>query len=223
MSSSIDSTFRKILFSYMELGEKKLFKTSLKEFKIDKHVHLYYSKRRNIPICALPRLKLVLSSRSGFVSFCYNFYTFANAYNYNISINTASIKSIAKFVISHEVGHILDPEIYQTRSQYSQILSNIIDLLLKYDIDVTNADFYKSNLPIDLEDAVLDLKKNLIDRESKAWDIAKGFVTFEDAKEEYIFNKMKEYALATYNFGTIKNIVREHNLDVFFKYKRYFA
>ena len=41
--------------------------------------------------------------------------------------------------------------------------------------------------------------------------------------EKFIFNKIKEYALATYNYGDLKTIVKENNLDVFFKYKRYFA
>ena len=41
--------------------------------------------------------------------------------------------------------------------------------------------------------------------------------------KEIIFNNIREYALATYNYGNLKNIVKEHNIDVFFKYKRYFA
>lgn len=223
MSYSVDSTFRKILFSYLDLGEKKLLKRSIKELNIDKRVYLYYSKYRNIPICTLPRLKLILSSRSGFVSFCYNFFTFANASSNNIAISPSSISTISKFVLSHEIGHILDPKIYDTKLEYSQILSNIVDLLIKYDIDITQNNFYKSNLPLDLENAVLDLKKNLIDRESRAWDIARDFLVFENKEDELIFNKMREYALATYNFGNIKNVIREHNIDIFFKYRKYLA
>ncbi|MEG2058132.1 MAG: hypothetical protein RRZ84_09570, partial [Romboutsia sp.] len=68
---------------------------------------------------------------------------------------------------------------------------------------------------------VIRLKKNLIDRESKAWEIARDFLIFNNEEETLIFNKMKQYALATYNFGNLKNIVKEHNIDVFFKYKRY--
>ena len=41
--------------------------------------------------------------------------------------------------------------------------------------------------------------------------------------EKIIFNKVREYALATYNYGNLKSIVKEHNIDVFFKYKRYLA
>ena len=73
-----------------------------------------------------------------------------------------------------------------------------------------------------MEECVIRLKKNLISRESKAWDIARDFLNIEDDKEKLIFNKMKEYALATYNFGNLKNIIREHNIDIYFKYKRYF-
>lgn len=223
MTSSDGSIFRKILISYNEIGEKKFLKKSLKDLNIDKKVFLYYSKNKNIPICALPKLKLVLTSKHGFVSFCYNFYSFLDSSNNNISICPSNLRSIAKFVISHEVGHILDPDINTAKAEYTNILSTIVDKLIEYDIDVSNNDFYKNNLPFDLEDCVLDLKKNLIDRESKAWDIAKSFLVFESDKERLIFDKMKEYALATYNYGNLKNIVREHNIDVFFKYRRYFS
>ena len=47
--------------------------------------------------------------------------------------------------------------------------------------------------------------------------------SYKIEKEKIIFNKVKEYALATYNYGNIKSIVKEHNIDVFFKYKRYLA
>lgn len=223
MASSVESNFRKILISYGELGEKKLLKNSLKDLSIDKKVHLYYSKSKNVPICALPKLKLILTSKHGFVSFCYNFYSFIDSPYNNISISTSNIKCIARYVICHEVGHILDPTIYDAKTQYSDILTSIIDKLVEYDVDINDSNLHKANLPPDLEDCVLELKRNLIDRESKAWDIAKSILVFNNPKEEILFNKIKEYALATYNFGNLKNIIKEHNIDVFFKYKRYFS
>ena len=126
-------------------------------------------------------------------------------------------------VLSHEVGHLLDSEISNTKYEYGDILTNIIDKLIEYNIDITNNDFYKENLPSDLEKYVVDLKKNLINRESKAWDIGKTIIYFENENEKLIFNKVKEYALATYNYGNLKTIIKEHNIDVFFKYKRHFA
>lgn len=223
MASSIESKFTKILIYYSELGEKKLIKTSLNDLKIDKKVHLYYSKKRHIPICALPKLKFVLASRQGFVSFCYNFFAYIDTSTNNISISSANIKAIAKFVVSHEVGHILDPTVYDAKVQYGDILSKLIDKLIEYDIDINDSNLHKSNLPVDLEECVLDLKRNLIDRESKAWDIAKTIVDIDTSNEEYLFNKIREYALATYNYGNLKNIIKEHNIDVFFKYKRYLS
>lgn len=223
MTSSAESKFTNILIYYKELGEKKLLKQSLKELNIDKKMYLLYFKRKQVPVCALPGLKLILTSKYGFVSFCYNFYSFIDSSSNSISLCPSNIKSIAKIVISHEIGHILDPDIYTAKSEYSNILSNIIDKLIEYDIDVSSTDFHKGNLPYDLEKCALDLKRNLIDRESKAWDIAKSFIIFSNDKEELIFEKMREYALATYNFGNLKNIVREHNIDVFFRYKKYFT
>lgn len=223
MASSIESKFTKILIYYNELGEKKLLKTSLKDLSIDKKVHLYYSKNKHVPICALPKLRFVLTSRQGFVSFCYNFFAYVESSTNNIAISSSNIKSIAKFVISHEVGHILDPTIYNAKTQYGDILSKLIDKLIEYDVDINDTNLHKANLPIDLEECVLELKRNLIDRESKAWDIAKTIVSIDNSKEEYLFNKIREYALATYNYGNLKNIVREHNIDVLFKYKRYFS
>ncbi|MCR8745127.1 hypothetical protein [Romboutsia lituseburensis] len=223
MTSFDSNRYRKIAFYYKDLGEKKLLKRSVSNLNIDKRVFLYYSKYSNVPICALPRIKFVLSSRSGFLSFCYNFFTFVNSNENCIIISPSSISSIAKFVISHEVGHILDPDIYKSKEEYTLILSNLIDKLVEYNIDIDTNDFHKGNIPIELESCVIDLKKNLINRESKAWDIAKTIVNFENPKEEFLFNKMKEYALATYNFGNLKNIVKEHHLDIFFKRRQYSA
>jgi hypothetical protein len=223
MTSFDANNYRKIALYYIELGEKKLLKKSLSSLNINKKVFLFYSKGSNIPICALPRLKTILSSRNSFLSFCYNFFSFVNNYETVISISPSSIKSVAKFVISHEVGHILDPDIYKAKQEYAIILSSIIDTIIQFDIDVNSEDFHKGNLPLELDNSILDLKKNLIDRESKAWDIAKAFLVFENSKEEFLFNKMREYALATYNFGGLKNIVKEHNLDIYFKRRKYLA
>lgn len=222
MSSFDTEMYRKIALYYQELGEKKLLKKSLKNININKKVFLHYSKYRNIPICTLPQFKLVLASRLGFLSFCYNFFSFVNVDKTIVSINSNSINLIAKFVLSHEIGHILDPDISKSKEEYATILSDIVDKIIEYDIDINKVNFHKSNLPYDLEECVIRLKKNLINRESKAWDIARDFLNIKDDKEKLIFNKMKEYALATYNFGNLKNIVREHNIDIFFKYKRYF-
>ena len=222
MSSFDTETYKKIALYYKELGEKNLLKKSLKDIGINRKVFLHYSKYKNIPICTLPQFKLILASRLGFLSFCYNFFTFVNVNKTIVSINLDSIDSIAKFVLSHEIGHILDPDISSSKEEYATILSDIVDKIIKYNIDINKIDFYKDNLPYDLEECVIRLKKNLINRESKAWDIARDFLNIEDDKEKLIFNKMKEYALATYNFGNLKNIIREHNIDIFFKYKRYF-
>ena len=222
MSSFDTETYKKIALYYKELGEKKLLKKSLKDIGINRKVFLHYSKYKNIPICTLPQFKLILASRLGFLSFCYNFFTFVNVNKTIVSINLDSIDSIAKFVLSHEIGHILDPNILNSKEEYATILSDIVDKIIEYNIDINKIDFYKDNLPYDLEECVIRVKKNLINRESKAWDIARDFLNIEDDKEKLIFNKMKEYALATYNFGNLKNIIREHNIDIFFKYKRYF-
>ena len=222
MSSFDTETYKKIALYYKELGEKKLLKKSLKDIGINRKVFLHYSKYKNIPICTLPQFKLILASRLGFLSFCYNFFTFVNVNKTIVSINLDSIDSIAKFVLSHEIGHILDPNILNSKEEYATILSDIVDKIIEYNIDINKIDFYKDNLPYDLEECVIRFKKNLINRESKAWDIARDFLNIEDDKEKLIFNKMKEYALATYNFGNLKNIIREHNIDIFFKYKRYF-
>ncbi|MGL5347784.1 MAG: hypothetical protein ACRDA3_10570 [Peptostreptococcaceae bacterium] len=215
------SDIRKISIYYNELGEKKVLKKSLANLNINKKVFLIYSKKRNIPICALPKLRTILSSKQGFLCFCYNFFAFVNMYDYVIPITSSSIKSIAKFVVSHEVGHILDTDIYNTKEEYAVILSTLIEKIIEYDIDIKNYDLMKENLPQEVEDCVLALKKNLVSRETKAWTIARSFLEFENPTEELIFNKVKEYALATYNFGNLKNVIREHNLETYFKYRRY--
>ncbi len=214
--------FTKIVIIFRELGEKKLLKNVFKNITSNKKVFLYYSKRGNIPICVLPRLRLILSSRSGFLSFCFNFFSFMSCYSTPITVNHANIQYIANCVISHEIGHILDPDVYQAKEDYAIILTNLIEKLIKYDVNIKDENCHKKNLPPDLEECILDLKKNLISRETKAWDIAETILKFQSEKERYLFYKIKEYALATYNYGNLKTIVKEHNLETFLKYRKYF-
>ena len=207
MSCVPEVDFNKIIYCYHDLGEKKLLKKSLSGLNINKKVFLFYARNSHVPICALPKFRLVLSSRSGFLSFCCNFFHFMSCYRYPIPVSKANIASIAKFVLSHEVGHILDPDVYASKEEYANILTNIVEKLIEYDIDIEKADFYK---------------KNLIYRESKAWDIAKNIVIFNNDEDRYLFERIREYALATYNFGNLKNIIKEHNIENILKYRKYF-
>ena len=180
----------------------------------------FYFKRKFIPICTLPKFRIILVSKQGFISFCYNFFSFLHSKNLFINVSYKNIMSIAKFVVYHEVGHILDKSINDNKVEYNQILKNFINKIIEYDIDINVENLHKKNLPSDLEECVLKLKKNLINRESTAWKIAHDLIEFEDKNEELIFTNMREYALATYNFGTIQNIINENNIDIFIKYKK---
>lgn len=210
---------------YDNLGGKKLFKNYIKELnsKLDKKVHLYYSNKKDTPICALPKLRMLIITRVGFLSFCYNFYFYVNTFDYyNIDISEENLKIIAKCVCSHEVGHILDESISENKWEHSKILTDIVEKMIYYNVDISKENYYKNNLPKDLEESVITFKKNLIERESIAWEIGKSIMPFNNEKEKFLFNKIREYALATYNYGDLKTIVKENNLEVFFKYKKYF-
>lgn len=211
---------KQILTTYESLGEKKLIKEIVKDIQVNKKLYLLYFKRKLVPICTLPRLRLILVSKQGFISFCFNFFSFLYSKKIFINISPTNISSIAKFVIYHEVGHILDTNIQKNRSEYTQILTTFIDKLIEYDIDVDINNLHKQNLPADVEECVIRLKKNLIERESIAWNIAYEILDLKDKNEELIFSNMREYALATYNFGNIKNIISENNIDMFLKYKK---
>ncbi len=218
---SYDSNLiNKILIAYEDLGEKKFIKKIVKDINIDKKLYLFYFKRKFIPICTLPKFRIILVSKQGFISFCYNFFSFLHSKNLFINVSYKNIMSIAKFVVYHEVGHILDKSINDNKVEYNQILKTFINKIIEYDIDINVENLHKKNLPSDLEECVLKLKKNLINRESTAWKIAHDLIEFEDKNEELIFTNMREYALATYNFGTIQNIINENNIDIFIKYKK---
>lgn len=217
------STLDKIKHSYIDLGEKKLLKSAIKSLGVNK-VYLYYSKYKKIPICALPNMNLILASRHGFLSFCYSFYIFLNTCNeYTITMSPYTIGLIAKFTMAHEIGHILDPDINEIRYKYGDIISELIDQILDSNLDPTMDVFYDSTLPDDINLSVLNLKKNLIERECRAWNICKNLIVFEDDYELLVFNKIREYALATYNTGNLKSIIKEHNLDTYFKYHKYLS
>ena len=205
---------RKIPIYYEELKGKKIFTKSLSEMDVDKKlVHILYYKKYNIPICSLPILGIVIISQKGFLSFCYNFYLFINSFNTkNILITKQNIYSIGKVALCHEIGHILDPDLSNIKSHSIKIITSIAETIKKYNIDLEDEYYYKKNLPLELEDCIIEFKKNSIAREINAWNIGKTILDFESELEQYIFEKMKEYALATYNYGNLKNIVIENNI-----------
>ena len=205
---------RKIPIYYEELQGKKIFTKSLSEMDVDKKlVHILYYKKYNIPICSLPKLGIVIISQKGFLSFCYNFYLFINSFNTkNILITKQNIYSIGKVALCHEIGHILDPDLSNIKSHSIKIITSIAETIKKYNIDLEDEYYYKKNLPLELEDCIIEFKKNSIAREINAWNIGKTILDFESELEQYIFEKMKEYALATYNYGNLKNIVIENNI-----------
>ncbi|GAA0862589.1 hypothetical protein GCM10008917_08470 [Paraclostridium tenue] len=215
-----NNLINKILVIYEDLGEKKFIKKIVKDINIDKKLYLFYFKRKFVPICTLPKFRIILVSKQGFISFCYNFFSFLHSKNLFLNVSYKNIMSIAKFVIYHEVGHILDKSINDNKAEYNQTLKVFINKLIEYDIDIDVENLHKKNLPSDVEECVLKLKKNLINRESTAWKIAYDLIEFQDKNEELIFTNMREYALATYNFGNIQNIINENNVDVFLKYKK---
>ena len=205
---------RKIPIYYEELKGKKIFTKSLSEMDVDKKlVHILYYKKYNIPICSLPKLGIVIISQKGFLSFCYNFYLFINSFNTkNILITKQNIYSIGKVALCHEIGHILDPDLSNIKSHSIKIITSIAETIKKYNIDLEDEYYYKKNLPLELEDCIIEFKKNSSAREINAWNIGKTILDFESELEQYIFEKMKEYALATYNYGNLKNIVIENNI-----------
>lgn len=206
---------KKISVYYDELKGKKLFTKALSEINVDKKlIHLFYYKKTNVPICALPKLNTVIISKKGFLSFCYNFYFFINSFNTkNIDISKQNIYSIAKITLSHEIGHLLDPNLCTAKSSSSEIILSIANGIIKYNINLNDACYYKKNLPLELENYVILLKKYNVSREINAWNIAKTIVNFKNDNEKYIFQKIKEYALATYNYGNLKDIVIENNIE----------
>lgn len=205
---------------YDELNAKKIFKNFLSNINknTNKKIHLFYYKNSDLPICALPKLKIVVISRKTFLSFCYTFYLFISSFNTkDIVISKENIYTIAKCALHHEVGHILDPEISTLKYNYKDILLSICDIIYKYNIDLEDNFYYKDNLPIELEELIINFKRNVTTREMNAWNIGASLMDFESDTERYIFNKIKEFALATYNYGNLKNIVIDHNLKNFIK------
>ena len=48
-----------------------------------------------------------------------------SCYRYPIPVSKANIASIAKFVLSHEVGHILDPDVYASKEELPRVLGGL--------------------------------------------------------------------------------------------------
>ena len=211
---------RKMLRDLEELGEKKLFKEIMKEFNVNKKVRLYYSKKRYIPVATLPRFNLIVSSKRGFISFYYNFYAFMHMRGTILPLVKETMVFVAKCVLSHEIGHILDEDLPNNRKDHTNLLVKLTENIIHHNIDIQRETEFKSQLPIEIENIIIQLKRNLIERETKAWDIGKQIMSFKDNYEENLFYKMKEYALATYNYGDLSTIIRDNNLDVTIKFKK---
>jgi hypothetical protein len=211
---------RKMLKDLEELGEKKFFKEIMKEFNINKKIMLYYSKSRYIPVATLPRFNLIVSSKRGFISFYYNFYAFMHMRGTILPLVKDTMIFVARCVLSHEIGHILDESLPQNRKEHSGLIVNLTEKIIHHNIDIQNETESKTQLPIEVDNIIIQLKRNLIERETKAWDIGKQIIKFNNNNEEKLFYKMKEYALATYNYGDLATIVRDNNLETTIKFKK---
>lgn len=209
----MNTNLNEIIEKYDNLGGKKIFKDALKEINSNKKIFLIYSKKRNIPLSAIPTFRLILSSKASFLNFCYSF---CNFYNNEIDINEENLSNIIKFIIAHETGHILDKNLDKTKQDFINNLYKLMDLCVKYN-------FSKDNVPYEIDDIVLDLKKILINREVTAWNIASDLIDFDNDYEVELFNKIKNYALATYNSLNFNSLSKQYNLDVAIKFRKRFS
>lgn len=216
MTCSNIHELNRISLFYDELNGKKMFKKFINDINSktnNKKVHLLYHHRKPLPICALPTLRIVVVSRINFLSFCFTFYNFIDSFSTkDIIVSKENIYSIAKCAVYHEVGHIFDPNIFKLKYNYRNILLSIYDIVIKYNINLEDNYDYKNHLPQELENLVLDFKKNIILREMNAWTNGKSIIDFNSETEKLIFDKMREFAIATYNYGDVKTILNEHNL-----------
>ncbi len=186
-----------IIEVYDKINAKKVFKKSIKEIST-KRIFLLYSNIFNLPICALILTNTVMASRTSVINFCYQINDL-----YDIELNEENIKSIIKFIAGHETGHILDSSLKKTRSEYQSMILSFRELCIEYKKNNTSIKTYE------LEDLGRQIKNNLIEREITAWNIASEIIDFKDDNEIYIFNKTKEYALATYNTISYKSLYRQ--------------
>lgn len=204
---------------YRDLKSKKIFTRALSEIDINrKKIHLIYYKKSELPICALPKINTVIVSKKSFLSFCYNFYFFINSFSTeDIKICPENIYLIAKFALCHEVGHLLDKDLQSIKSISNEILISIAKNIIKYNIDFKNLAISNKNLPLELKDSIIEFNKNIIKRELNAWNIGFDISNISNEKEKYLFDKMKEYSLATYNYSNFKNFVLENNVEKYLK------
>ncbi|MFI3210759.1 MAG: hypothetical protein R3Y64_06895 [Peptostreptococcaceae bacterium] len=186
-----------IIEVYDKINAKKIFKKSIKEIST-KRIFLLYSNIFNLPICALILTNTVMASRTSVINFCYQINEL-----YDIKLSEENIKSIIKFIVGHETGHILDSSLKKTRSEYQSMILTFRELCIEYKKNNTSIKTYQ------LEDLGRQIKNNLIEREITAWNIASEIIDFKDDNEIYIFNKTKEYALATYNTISYKSLYRQ--------------
>jgi len=202
-----------IIKNYDNINGKKAFKNAIKEINCNKKLFLIYSNKKNIPLSAIPHFRLVLSSKASFLHFCYQLSSF---YNNEIEMNEENIKNIIKFVVAHEIGHVLDNNLENTRTEFMKHLNKLMEFCMKYN-------FNKNNTSYEIDSTVLDIKKNLINREVVAWNIGRDLIEFKNDFEIELFDKIKNYALATYNSITFNSLYKHYNLEVVIKLKRKFS
>lgn len=209
----------KLPIYYDNLGGKKIFTKALSEISVDrKKIHLLYYKKSNLPICAIPKINTVIVSKKSFLSFCYSFYFFSRNSSYDtLSISQENIYYIGKFALCHEIGHLLDTELKALKASSNEIIISIAKSIVKYNIDFKNPNIV-NNLPLEIEDYLLDFKKNIVKRELNAWNIGKSLISFDNTSQRELFENMKKYSLATYNYSDFKSFLSENEIEKYLKY-----
>ena len=71
---------------------------------------------------------------------------------YNIEFDEENIKNICKFIMAHEIGHLLDADLNNNKNKHFKMITSFINYTLKYDINT-------SNVPYELEEISREIKK----------------------------------------------------------------
>lgn len=217
----------KVEMIFEDIGGEKYVNNLFESFDTDKNIKFKFYKSLPVPFHARPVDKekytkfAVAGSKSNLIELYTCVYENMKHRYINIEPTVDNVKALIKATIAHEIGHVLDDQLQATsekEKEIAKIYGSYIGVI-KVDFDFRN---FKINIIPDThnentEASVYDMKKTLIYRETNAWIIARNIMDFENENEKYIFNVLKEYALATYNQINANFLARYYLAVISFK------
>ena len=162
-------------------GTGDIISTAMEDM-VDKKYREVVISEKLVPVVE-PKLEIVSADDNGFevnMTFILDPEVKLGKYK-ELKVKKDTVK-VTKEEINHEVGHILDPDLSSIKSNSIKIITSIAESIKKYNIDLKDESYYKKNLPLELEDFIVEFIDKL------HW---RGIIECQSVSESFITSYSK--------------------------------